>query len=410
VRRWALVLLAFLPAGLRAQEPTVIVQEPNAAIDWTASAWQGRIFAGAEYLLLWTRDDRPPGPLVTTGPAGDPRQGVLGNPTTGVLYDGSRLDHGVQSGGRFWLWGWFDPEQRWGAEIGGFVMETHTLHGKADSNRTDGSPVIARPFFNTLTGREDAEIITSPQDPLGGRYLGGIDVFSDSRTWGAEANVLLGLGSINSFHCSLLGGFRYLGQNDKLRFSQSSTVLIPGTVGFLGMPAPAPDIVSIKDYFETNNNFYGGQVGAAVDWLWGRLDLNLVGKVGLGATNQNLEVSGHTLLTDPAGSTLFAPGGLHTQAGNIGHFSRDRCSFVSEVGLNLGYQVTPHVLVQTGYTFLFWGDLARPGNQIDRNIDPRQIPSNLAYEAPTQPIKPAFHLESTDFWIQGISFGLILQF
>src|SRR5207247_1354770 len=140
-------------------------------------------------------------------------------------------------------------------------------------NRTDGSPVIARPFFNVLTNQEDAQVITSPQDPLGGRYLGGIDVFADHRTWGGEVNLVHPLLERATSRWEVLAGFRYLGQQDKLRFSLSSTVLTPGTVGFGGAPAPAPDIVSWRDYFETNNQFYGAQIGLRGRRDFGRLSL-----------------------------------------------------------------------------------------------------------------------------------------
>jgi hypothetical protein len=204
----------------------------------------------------------------------------------------------------------------------------------------------------------------------------------------------------------LLGGFRYLGQKDEFRFSQSSTVLAPGTVGFLGAPAPAPDIVSVRDYTETHNNFYGGQVGAAWTGTRGRWSLNLLGKVGLGATIQELMISGNTLLTDPTGKTLYAPGGLYNLPSNIGDFNRSQFTFISEAGVRLGYQATEHLKLQFGYTFLYWSNVVRPGEQVDRVLDPRQIPSNLAYNPAVRATQPGPGLASIDFWAQGLTFGL----
>jgi hypothetical protein len=413
VRHVVVVILLFACIGtVRGQEllqPAELVAPPM-VVDETVPARLPRFWTGAEYLLWWIKDDRTPGPLVTTGPAGDPHQGVLGNPTTGVLYDGSHLNHELNSG--VYLFGgmWLDNEQRVGLEVGGFTLETHTISGKEYSNRTNGAPVIARPFFNVVTGHEDAEVITSPLDPLGGRYLGGVQVFSDSRTWGAEANAVSQLGWFGSGNWKVLGGFRYLGQRDQLRFSQSSTVLTPGTVGFLGAPAPPPDIVSIRDYFETRNNFYGGQAGGSVDFYWGRLNLNLLAKVGLGSTQEELYVDGHTLLTDPTGKTLRAAGGLYTQPTNMGDFTRGRFAVVSETGVRLGYQITPWLRSTFGYTFLYWSDVVRPGEQVNRNLDPRQVPSNLLYGAPGTPLQPVRQFESVDFWAQGLTFGLSFQF
>jgi hypothetical protein len=50
--------------------------------------------------------------------------------------------------------------------------------------------------------------------------------------------------------------------------------------------------------------------------------------------------------------------------------------------------------------------VARPGEQIDREINPTQLPrfnggGNLAGAG-----RPAFTFKDNDFWVQGINFGL----
>lgn len=368
-----------------------------------------RFWGRAEYLLWRIKSDQAPAPLLTTGPAGSPTQGILGQPGTVVLY-GTELDYRLNSGGKFVLGTWLTSNQILGIELSGFALETHTIHGEVNSNRTDGAPVLARPFFNTLTQREDALVITSPQDALGGRYLGGIDIFGDSRTWGGEANLVTRLGQTWQGTWDLVGGFRYLGQKDELRFSHSATVLTPGTVGFRGQPAPAPNIVSWRDYYETLNHFYGGQVGAQGRWQWRFLTADLAGKFGLGTTEQRLHVSGHTLLTDPTGLTLRQEGGLYNQPSNIGDFSRHEFSFISEIDFRLGVQLGQHWNASLGYTFLFWDNVVRPGNQVNRNVDPRQIPSNLAFGTPGQPAQPVRLFQGSDFWAQGLTVGLEFRY
>src|SRR5262245_22771081 len=397
-------------AAARAQTPMPPPCEPVAAWTDVGEPAPGYVLWGrAEYLLWWSRPERAPGPLVTTGLPGDPRQGALSNPTTRTLYDGSRLDTHDQSGVRLFLGGWLDAEQTLGVELGGFVLETHTIHGKADSNRTDGAPLIARPFFNTLSGLEDAQIITSPQDPVGGRYLGGIDVFADSRTWGGELNLVRNL-QAGDARWDLLVGFRYLGQKDELRFSQSSTVLAPGTVGFRGTAAPAPDIVSLTDFFETNNQFFGGQLGLRGQWTRGPWSLELAGKIGIGDTVQKVSIAGHTLLTNSQGATLTENGGLYAAGSNIGDRTHDRFSFISEASLQVGWQLRPRLRLIAGYDFLFWDDVVRPGRQIDRNIDPRQVPSNLAFSSATATRQPAPLFQASDFWTQGLMVGVEFKY
>lgn len=404
----ACLLMVVVPSALHAQETAPAVATAATITDEAPFSPGWRWWFGLEYYLWRVKDDRTPGPLVTTGPAGTPGAGVRGNPATGVLYDGSSLDHKFNSGAHPVLGVWLDTDQTLGLEASGFVLETHTLHGKADSNRTDGAPVIARPFVNLLTGQEDVQTVTSPQDPLGGRYLGGIDVFSDSRTWGAELNAVVRPNLGGSLAWVLLGGFRYLGQKDEFRIQQSSTVLTPGTVGYLGTPAPAPDIVSVRDYTETHNNFFGGQVGAHATYTAGRWTVDLLGKVAIGATVQELMMSGHTLLTDSTGLTLYAPGGLYNLPSNLGDFTRTQFTFIAEAGARLGFHLTEHVQAQAGYTFLYWGNVVRPGEQINRLLDPRQIPSNLAYNPAIQATQPGRSFASVDFWAQGLTVGILV--
>src|SRR5262249_26049151 len=153
-------------------------------------------------------------------------------------------------------------EQAIGVEVVGFVLETHTLHFKQDADRS-GFPLVARPFVNALTGGEDAQIITAL-----GLALGGMDIFSDSRLWGAEVNAVGSLFRGQRSRADVLAGFRYLGQKEELRFSLSSTLLARDVGFFQGAPVPPPDILSYRDFVETNDQFYGGQIGIRADYHW----------------------------------------------------------------------------------------------------------------------------------------------
>ena len=85
---------------------------------------------------------------------------------------------------------------------------------------------------------------------------------------------------------------------------------------------------------------------------------------------------------------------------------------VPEVGVNVGYNFTPWLRGFLGYNFLYWSNVVRPGEQIDREINVRQIPgpnfptggSNTTVARPTVPFK------STDFWAHGVNLGLELKY
>jgi hypothetical protein len=358
---------------------------------------------GLEYLLWWTKDGPVPGPLVTTGSPTNLHPGALGMPGTVVLYGGSGIDYRAHSGGRLTLDYWLDDGQSFGIEATGFVLETHTASFGIDSDRS-GAPVIARPFFNAQTGQPDAEVITAPQT-----FLGGIDVFSDSRLWGAEANALANVYHSAAFRADILAGFRYLGLDENIRISQSSTLLANGTAGFFGTPVLPPDIISITDRFNTRNEFYGGQVGVRGEFCHGRWSLNLLGKVALGSTHEWVNISGSTKQTGPDGVTVGGPGGLLALATNSGLFSRNRFTVAPEVGTHVGLQISRHVSAQLGYTFLYWDRVARPGNEMNPVLNPGQIPSSPLFGT-GGPAQPARVFRDSEFWAQGLDCGLEFRF
>jgi hypothetical protein len=361
-----------------------------------------RFWARGEYMLWSIRGDHLPLPWAATGAAGKPGAGAVGNPTTGVLI-GPDLTYKFVSGGKLWLGFWLDRDATVGLDGSGFCLESHTIHANAYSNRTNGAPVIARPFFNELTGLQDAQIVTGPADALGGRYLGGVNLFSDSRTWGGELNLRFNLGRGTIGSLDLVSGFRYLGMKDELRSDNTSVVLAPGTVGFGGVPAPAPDIVSVRDFLVTWNNFYGGQVGFDGRIERGPWVLDAGARVGLGGNEEHLQAVGRSLLTDPAGVNKYLPGGLFVPQDQL-NLGRCQLGFMSEINLRLGYRLNEHWIVSAGYTYLYWGNLIRPGSQLSTAIDPRQVPTSLSYLSGF----PAgtMQLHATEFWAQGLTFGL----
>ena len=58
-----------------------------------------------------------------------------------------------------------------------------------------------------------------------------------------------------------------------------------------------------------------------------------------------------------------------------------------------------------GYSFIYWSNVSRPGDQIDLNVSPSQFPP---YDETAT--MPAFVQHTTDFWAQGINVGLDYRF
>src|SRR5262249_15174735 len=82
----------------------------------------------------------------------------------------------------------------------------------------------------------------------------------------------------------------------------------------------------------------------------------------LGSTAEVVDVAGSTVIAPPGQVPTVGNGGLLAQPTNSGHFSRDQFAVVPEVGINVGYQVTEHLRAFVGYSFLYWSNVARPGD------------------------------------------------
>ena len=100
------------------------------------------------------------------------------------------------------------------------------------------------------------------------------------------------------------------------------------------------------------NDFYGGQVGAEAGAQFGPLMIDFRCKMALGQMQQTADVNGATDVLNPDGSMTFFRGDLYALRSNIGRRQRDELAFVPEVGLNVGVQLTRHLKLFVGYSFL----------------------------------------------------------
>jgi hypothetical protein len=353
----------------------------------------GRFWASGEYLLWWIRDSHLP-PLVTAGSLAS--GGILGQPGTVVLF-GGHTDNEERSGGRFRAAYWLDCQQTFGIEGSYFFLGSRSVNFAAGSPGA-GSAVISRPFFNVITGAEDAELVSVP-----GVLTGTVAVNLSSRLQGAELNGVCNLCCGCGGRVDLLAGFRYLELNEGLQIAEDLTVNP-------SVPLAGGTAFRVNDQFNTRNRFYGGQIGARAEFRSGGLFVNVLGKVALGSTDQAVDVAGSTVIAPPGQVPTVGNGGLLAQPTNSGHFTRDQFTVVPEVGINVGYQVTEHLRAFVGYSFLYWSNVARPGDQIDRAVNPTQLPVSATAPHLIGPARPAPVLRDTDFWAQGISFGVEFRY
>jgi hypothetical protein len=364
------------------------------------------LYASGEYLLWWIRDSHDP-VLATTGQFHlEPRSGgggVLGKSDTVVLLGGD-VDNEERSGGRFTVGG-FLPQSKLGWEASGFFLGERST----DFQRSSGNSVLARPFFNLATGQEDVQTTALP-----GISTGTLTIQSPSKLWGIDANLQCLLCGDCWHTVRLLGGFRYLNLQEALDVRED-IALGPDVSRFFGPQFAFENNAqaTVLDSFETRNQFYGGQVGLATQWRLGTWTLDLFGKVGLGATQQRVTIDGSQTIDSPLIGRRDFRGGLLALSSNIGSYERTVFSVVPEAGVTMGKQFGSHVRVFAGYNFLFWSNVVRPSDQIDRGLNPTLIPNFLTPGTQPNPAfgqRPAFSFNETNFWAQGLTFGMELRF
>lgn len=378
------------------QAPADVIAHPEPIVadgeDASSCEIPGRFWAGAEYLMWWTRDDRAP-PLLTTGPLPLP-VGVLGDPNTAILLGGRHLDHETYSGARFTGGVWLGACNSIGLEGSYFFLGQKVLHREVTSATV---PVLARPFFDLSTGVPSSSAVAIP-----GTSTGRFGFANPSRLQGAEANAIMNTTCADDYRIDLLAGFRYLDLSESLTATQFLQLNPNGP-----NPALAGTQTTITDAIATQNHFYGGQVGVGINWALGPFVLDLRAKVALGTNQQRIAINGSRQVNSEAGS-FTVPFGQLALTSNIGRFQRDAFAVVPEIGINLGYQATEHIGLFTGYSFLSYHRVVRPGQQIDLVTNTTQIPGPGLPAVLVGPAHPAVLFSQSDFWAQGINFGLEL--
>jgi hypothetical protein len=389
--------------GFREPEKTAaapVIKELQAPAN--ADAYQ--IWGRGEYLLWWVKGAPLPVPIVTTGDptVGFPAlntAGAIGQPGTQVLLGNSTQHFGAFSGMRFTLGAWLDCERTVGIEGSGFLLERRTSQFTAASDGA-GNPTLYFPIFSGIAGAERGIAIA---DPLR-RFAGDVFVNSTLELWGAELNGSVLFMSRPGLEITLLAGFRYADLKENLAIHNSTIDLVFGNA------------TSQTDAFDTRNQFYGGQLGGRASWQSERLSLDLTGKFALGATHQVVNINGEitqfgpNALVPPGLGT--SPGALFTQPSNIGRRTTNQFTVLPSLEAKLGYQVSSRLRASVGYDLMYWNQVVRPGNQIDRrvNLSQNAVLDPNGAGVLVGPAVPTPLFQRTDFWAQGVSFGLEFRY
>jgi hypothetical protein len=362
----------------------------------------GQCYGSLEYLLWWSKPGAVGTPLITTGSPFDTFPGSLGQPNTQVLFGpGNNFDYDAMSGIRFTVGYWFDRQGTVGIEGTGMIFERRETAASFSSNGS-GAPLLSNPFINTVTARQDANDIAFPL-----AFAGVSGVQSTSQLVGGMANITFNMYRDQCWGLDGFAGFRYLGLAESVSVTDTTTSAPGGAVVYLGNLVPPPASTSMLDRFETFNHFYGGDFGGRYTYHHGSAYLEVTGNLGLGDVREVINVAGFSSLNvGPVNGVARTNGGLYAGPSNSGHYIQDTFAIVPEVDLKLGYQISCHVKANVGYTFLYWSDVARPGQQIDPNVNPNRVPTFIEFGNPGGGNSPQRQFYTTDYYAQGVTFGL----
>ena len=153
------------------------------------------------------------------------------------------------------------------------------------------------------------------------------------------------------------------------------------------------------DYFATDSDFHGGELGLTAEFYRGFWSLNLSAKAALGNVQQQLTIDGATKIEIPNSDDdpLVTDGRLLSQPTNIGYHRRNAFAVLPELGVNLEYHLTERCSLMMGYTLVCFNRVLRTGDQIDTAADSTPLAAH-----------PAVVLRDASFWAQGISLGVQL--
>jgi hypothetical protein len=382
------------------------------------------MWGSAEFLLGFRKGRQVP-PLVTTSPVGTTQldAGVLGLPSTTILFGGEGLEENPRSGGRAEIGLWLDPNARTG--VGGSFtgLEKESVGFSATS---DGSTILARPFFNTLFSQQASQLVAFP-----GIVRGSVAVQSENEVYTAEAFLRQQMGFwpgqppvlllVDSFlmgarsllhlpgaqlsiagyqaapgpswtRLDFIAGYKFSRVDDSLSITNNLVSLDPSFLGQIGTTLDA------FDSFDVRNDFHGGTLGLRTVSHYGRWSLAMLGKVALGNMRQVATIDGETVITVPGGPSAVTLGGLLSQASNIGYYDRDRFAVIPEARIMLNYDLTPRLSVGVGYDFIYWNRVALAGDQVNTRVDVTQ----------TLP-DPSFTFRETDFFVHAVTFQVQLN-
>jgi hypothetical protein len=349
-------------------------------------------WGSVEFLMWWGKGTSLP-PLVTTSLPGTPivDAGVLGPSSTSILFGDQLAANKLQGGGRVTAGIWLDPDHNVAAGGRFFGLGGDTT--RFDSGFSNGSTILGLPFndisLNPPNVIPNAFVVAFPN-----RFFGSVQAQATTNNiLGAEGFTEIMMSRDCCRRIDLVLGYQFFRLNDWLQIdSRATNVLVPGGL-----------TLDLRDRFVTRNEFHGGEIGMRARMARGQWSLNVLGTASIGNMNQQVTIDGRTVVVGTGATTA---GGILAQPTNIGTFERNRFAFLPQLTTNLHYHMTPNVSVHIGYNIMWMSDVVLTGDQIDLTVNTSQFAGGPLIGT----ARPAFTFRDTDYWLQGINWGVNWDF
>jgi putative beta barrel porin BBP7 len=131
--------------------------------------------------------------------------------------------------------------------------------------------------------------------------------------------------------------------------------------------------------------------------------------VALGDSRQIVNIAGATALFPAAGGAASVPGGILALPSNSGRFVHNNFAVVPELRFQVGYDLFSWLRLGVSYNFLYWSSVVRPGDQVAPVVSASQLPSSPSFGNGASAVPPLPH-NTSDFWMQGVTFSMTLRF
>ena len=122
-----------------------------------------------------------------------------------------------------------------------------------------------------------------------------------------------------------------------------------------------------------------------------------------GATDAPVRAFGDQLIQAPT-QRVTVPYGFAVQPSNSGKFSHSEFDVVSQISLNASCRLSNCMTLFMGYTFLYWANPLRAGDQLDLEVNPTLATGSLHGSS-----RPAIPFRTDNFWAQGVNAGFQLS-